>query len=155
MVVSVTGSRDGEITDAQRWTLGKVLIWDPPTVFLHGGCLGADVQAARFVREYFGDGGSGNFPRPRIVRHPGAFADGRPNPWEAPPEPGVDDDVMPAKTMFARNRDLVAACDVLIALPNYPPPMRDEGGTAYTVARARKAGRRVYIVWPNGEFECY
>jgi hypothetical protein len=41
------------------------------------------------------------------------------------------------------------ACDVLIACP-CDADEQNHGGTWYTVSYARKKGKRIIIVWPNG-----
>lgn len=108
-------------------------------VFRHGGCRGADVQAARMVRQVCGD-------NTWVACHPGP--DGDPNQEAS----GVDDERLAPKTHFARNRDIVACCDVLIACPPCKP-LPESGGTAYTVGHARKVGKPVWLIWPDGNVE--
>ncbi len=144
MRVAVTGTREG-MTDAQRATFGTVLLpldlhgADAVTEFHHGSCQGVDVQAARLARYVLGDG-------VRVVCHPG------PAGHPCREDSGVDDEVRPAKTHFARNRDLVDGADVLVACPLRPDPIgkNTPGGTAYTVNYARKKGRRIIIIGPDG-----
>lgn len=139
MIIGFTGSRHG-MTDYQavifEGFIGKV------DSFHHGGCQGCDVQAARIVSKAF-------LIKPRIVCHPGPVND----PCQE--ESGVDDEKREPKTHFARNRDIVNECDELIATPNYMDSITPDtrGGTAYTVNYARKVGKRVTIILPNGSIE--
>jgi hypothetical protein len=138
MNLSVTGTRHGT-TPAQRQAFLALLNQLAPTRLAHGSCRGADVEAAHYARAEFGSA-------VRIVAYPGPDGD----PWRT--DSGVDDEVMPPKTHFARNRDLVAACDVLVA---FPPcrPMPEQGGTRYTHDQGVKQRRRVIVIWPDGETE--
>ncbi len=62
------------------------------------------------------------------------------------------DETLPAKTHFARNRDIVNSTDRLLATPPCRP-LPDKGGTAYTVNFCRKAGKPVCVIWPDGDVE--
>lgn len=142
MIISVTGTRNG-MTDEQACIFEGLM--PRMAEFHHGSCEGVDVQAAIIVDKMF-------LPvaRPKIISHPGPDDD----PHRA--LSGVDDVILPGKTHFARNRDLVNICDVLYALPgeNWEKgqvPRR--GGTAYTVTYARKIGKQVTIIYPNGGIE--
>ena len=54
------------------------------------------------------------------------------------------------KPPLDRNRDIVDACDVLIATPkDFVEELRS--GTWATVRYARKQRKPLVIVWPNGE----
>ena len=135
MIVGFTGTRDG-LTDAQRATLGVVLAFDiEPTVFHHGSCQGADVEAAQIVR-YIHE-------TCQIVCHPGPDGDNHRR------DSGVDDEVLPPKTHFARNRDIVNACEILLVCPKVMA-MLPYGGTSYTFRYATKTGKRTIVIWPDG-----
>lgn len=143
MKLAVTGTRNG-MTEAQRKALESILRGmeiggGKEEVFCHGSCKGVDVQAARIVRDVVGD-------RMAIIAHPG------PDDDDCRETSGVDDVVMPGKTHFARNRDLVDKCDILLAFP-LTNPLGEIGGTTYTVNYARKHGKTVVIVWPDGMVE--
>ncbi len=58
----------------------------------------------------------------------------------------------PAKTHFARNRDIVDETEVLIACP-CEMEHQDRGGTWYTADYALKRGKRTIIVWPDGSMK--
>jgi hypothetical protein len=72
--------------------------------FHHGSCQGADVEAAMLVRYICGN-------KCKIVCHPGPGGDAHRQ------DSGVDDVILPVKAHFARNRDIVNACEVLIVCP--------------------------------------
>lgn len=136
MNIGFTGTREG-LADAQRASLGVLLTFDlQPTVWRHGSCKGADVEAAQLVR-YIHEAAC------RIIAHPGPDND----PCRT--LSGVDDETLPGKAHFARNRDIVDASEVLIACP-VSMEILSHGGTAYTVNFGIKNGKRVIICWPDG-----
>jgi hypothetical protein len=129
-----TGTRRG-MTGAQLDAVDKLIVAmtddDKRTEFHHGGCVGADMDFHMIANEY----------GPVIV-HPGP--DG---PLCAKGLRGCPI-WLPAKSYLARNRDIVDACDLLIAAPHGPEEQRS--GTWSTVRYARKVGRPVVVVWPDG-----
>ena len=58
------------------------------------------------------------------------------------------DETRAPKSYFARNRDIVEECDVLIGCPSQTRHMY--GGTWYTIDHARQVGRRVILITPDG-----
>lgn len=137
MILGITGTRTGT-TAAQRIAYVALLHRLNPTVLAHGSCSGADVEAAQIAREELG-------LDLRIVAHPGP---------EGPHRTlsGVDDETLAPKNHFARNRDIVTACTVLVAFPPCKP-LPSQGGTAYTVGFAEGKRKPVYIIWPDGSVE--
>ena len=96
----------------------------------HGDCVGADSE---FHDIAFAHGG-------RIIIHPGPTIDN---------SAGRDgDERLPALTHFARNRDIVAAADVMIATPK-EQERQLRGGTWYTVDQSRKRDRALALVLPT------
>lgn len=62
------------------------------------------------------------------------------------------DEVMPVRAPLDRNTDIVNDCDILIATPKtYEEELRS--GTWATIRRARKAGKPIAIVWPDGKIK--
>lgn len=144
MDIAVTGTRYG-MTDAQRGALGAVLTFDIPNnapffLFRHGSCKGVDVETARLVRYIHG-------PGVKIIAHPGPDSL---DEWVE--DSGVDDEVLPGKTHFARNRDIVRLVDLLIGFPGIDRLTPFEG-TFYAISFAVKEGKPVKIIWPNGTVE--
>lgn len=135
MIIGFTGTRKG-MTDVQKTVFEAYIL--PMTEFHHGSCQGADVEAARIVRKTF------RLPVPKIVVHPGPAG-----PWRE--ESGIDNIFLSPKPFLTRNRDIVNACDELIACPK---GMEEEktGGTWYTIRYARKVGKKVTIIYPDGSF---
>lgn len=137
MKLGFTGTRKG-MTVAQKATVERLLIElhsDSPgndeDFVHHGDCLGADwelVDDCVNPVKWF------------IVAHPSnikgmtghAYADERHEP----------------KPPLARNRDIVNACETLLACPEGPETPRS--GTWATVRYARKQRKPVLIVWPDG-----
>jgi len=135
MIVSVTGTRWGMTTE-QMHTFRTLLETScRPTEFHHGACQGADREAADIVRDHL--------PGVRIIAHPGPDGDG----WQAPRFEA--DETLPGKTHFARNRDLVDVCDVLIVCPR-ETERQERGGTWYTHDQGKKRQKHVFVIWPNG-----
>jgi hypothetical protein len=139
MKIGFTGTRYG-LTDAQRGSLGTTLCLDVGKTdeFHHGSCKGADVEAAQVARQ---------ISACKIIAHPGPDSDLQ---WQT--ESGVDDETLPGKNHFARNRDIVNACDLLIGCPGIDR-LLPTGGTSYTINYAIKHGKPVKIVWPDGRVE--
>ncbi len=51
---------------------------------------------------------------------------------------------------FARNREIVDRCDLLIVIP-WQDEWQPEGGTWYTHDYAKKQGVEVLVIWPSAE----
>lgn len=146
MKVGFTGTRHG-MSDAQRASFGTLIVFDvdtKPPHFHHGACKGADAEAARLVR-YID-------PDSFIVAHPGKSAGGGDNEWLDQESVADANEVRETQTHFARNRTIVDETDILVACPG---DMIEQlrGGTWYTIGYARKVGRHVVIIWPDGRVE--
>jgi len=137
MKIGFTGSRVG-LTKAQKQTLlERLQETASDSEFLHGGCIGADEQAA---------GMAGNlgyilieFPsdlphmRTRLISHE----------TRSPRKP------------LARNDDIIRECELLFACPKEteePKPAPGQG-TWSTVRHARRFNRATIIIWPDGSRE--
>lgn len=146
MKIGVTGTREG-MTGNQCSAFYNILCEIPDAVesFHHGDCIGADDDAANIVSDLRMEDELGGW---KIVCHPPVDETHRAfNPHSA--------EIREPKTMFARNRDIVNETDLLIACPQYMDPITKDtkGGTAYTVNFARKCGKPVWIVRPDGTVE--
>ncbi len=95
--------------------------------FHHGDCIGADYQAHWIVC-----GKMVIHVHPPVDKKKAAGLSGHYR-W-------------PAKEYLLRNRDIVDACDLLIAAPSGPEKLRS--GTWSTVRYARKVGKPVHILLP-------
>lgn len=133
--IGVTGTRE-RLTDAQirRGTDLLADTWEGSTERLelhHGDCVGADATL-HIIASAIGY---------RTVAHPPIHAWYRAHcdadtSWEP-------------KTYLARNADIVTSTDALLAFPKEMTEAK-RGGTWWTVRYARKVGRRLVIVWPDG-----
>lgn len=138
MKVGFTGTRNG-MTEAQKCSFTALIAELNITELHHGDCVGADDDAANLAREV-------DYREPcRIHCHPPV--DEKLRAWNR-----YAWETYPAKTHFARNRDIVDMTDALIAIP-WVRPLPSSGGTVYTINYARKIGRRVMIIWPDGTVE--
>ncbi len=132
MVVGFTGTREG-MSRMQLERVTQIVNELRPTEVHHGCCVGADAQFHGAMLDDYS-----------IIGHPGP--DG--------PLRFVDYSfrfitLHPAKDYGARNQDIIDACDVLVAAPKEMAEAQ-RGGTWQTVRKARKAHKRVIIVWPDG-----
>lgn len=136
MIIGFTGTRVG-ITPAQRATLRSLI--EIADELHHGDCKGADITAHRIAVDLWGWSS-------RVVVHP-------PEDGKLRAYAGEGAWILPVKPYLARNRDIVDACDRLIATPKERSPSQRKGGggTWYTIDYAMKVGRPVSIIWPDGE----
>ena len=123
-----TGSRHG-MTEGQKATVASLV---RNFAYLHhGDCIGADSDAHDIGMS---DGAllcvhPPNDPRLRAYRPADLLYDEKP--------------------YHDRNRDIVNACDLLVATPAETSE-QPSGGTWYTVRYAREVGKETVIVWPDG-----
>jgi hypothetical protein len=135
--IGFTGTRVG-MTTAQRLAFRSAIEANKlATHFHHGCCVGADDDAAFIVYEL-------RHGRVSIVGHP-------PDKMAMIAERslGTCDEVYDPLPYIDRNHRIVDRCDVLVACPGGPEKLRS--GTWATVRYARKQGKRVVIVWPDGK----
>lgn len=136
MIVGFTGTREG-MSAAQVETVARLLRELRPTEVHHGCCVGADEQLHAIARVDYA-----------VYGHPGPAGrlsmdlSGGIN-YRGFRELHVHKDYGP------RNQDIVDACDVLVDAPAEMVEAA-RGGTWQTVRRARRAGKRIIIAWPDG-----
>jgi len=131
--VGFTGTQIG-MTAAQKETFRGILRFLDPTSFHHGDCIGADAEAQGMAAEM-------DCP---TVGHP---------PDNASKRAFCDDTRShPTKPYLERNRDIVDSVKVMIATPKgFEEELRS--GTWATVRYAKRIGRYVHIIWPDGSTE--
>jgi hypothetical protein len=131
MKVGFTGTREG-MTPQQKAEFVIIITELDMEDFHHGDCTGSDEEAHNWVKELKDD--------INIVIHPPCSKDYRAcckGNLEIKPKPYLD-----------RNKDIVDACDILIATPQDKEKLRS--GTWSTIRYARKLGKDIYIIYPNG-----
>lgn len=132
ITLGFTGTR-GALTRIQVYQLEDA-IEDPALRELHhGDCIGADATA-HMIAEAVGI---------TTIAHPPS--DPKARAW------CPADHIHEPKPYHDRNRDIVAACDWLLAMPNGPE--RKGSGTWWTINHAIEVGRNALIVYPDGAFE--
>jgi hypothetical protein len=132
--VGVTGTRKG-LTAVQKEAV-KILLSDLKAEELqHGDCVGADAEI-HSLAEALGL---------RIVIHTPSDTKRRAH--------CRSDHIEPPKPYLARDRAIVDATALLIATPAEQHGERLRSGTWTTVRYARKAGKRIIIVRPDGTRE--
>lgn len=129
MIVGVTGTRSG-MTQGQRAQAYQFLVDAQGVELHHGDCVGVDVEVAELARDL----------GYKIVCHPPeidslrGYAD-----YDVTHNP---------KSYFARNRDIVDECDILLVIP-YQTSHQTQGGTWYTHDYALKKNKPVHVIFPE------
>lgn len=133
MILGFTGTRAG-LTTLQRRALEQVVADAAPDVVVHGCCIGADAEFDTIAAAL------------GILRH------GRPSDMPGLTfRPAGKVVLHPAKRPLERNRDIVEACDELVACPGAVEVRRS--GTWATVRLARRLRKLISIVLPSGVVE--
>jgi hypothetical protein len=132
MIATITGTRDGMKAD-QLIALDKLLAELKVKRINHGDCVGVDAEAHGLAKVQ----GIKTYVYPPLKDEFRARCQ----------EPSFR--ALP-NSYFARNREMVQDCDVVIAIPKLMQEM-PKGGTWYTVRHARKLKVPTWIIWPNGE----
>jgi hypothetical protein len=129
--IGVTGTRSG-MTPAQKDQVEYWLDIEPDGIELHhGDCVGVDAEVVDIARDEDYE----------IICHPPVKDDLRAFcPYNESRE---------AKSYFARNRDIVDECDVLLVVP-FQDSWQSSGGTWYTHDYAIKVGKPLVIFYPDG-----
>ena len=136
MKVGFTGTQKG-MTKAQWAKLDELMqtvtasVTRSPVEFHHGDCVGADAEAAILAKNW----------GMKIVSHPPKNTSKRAFLffYETKPE----------EEYLVRNKNIVNNCDFLIAMPKESRE-RVRSGTWSTVRYARKTGKKVTVILPNG-----
>lgn len=134
MHIGMTGTREG-MTDAQKRVFDSYLRnWRGAcSVFHHGDCIGADAEGHQMAKELGYD----------VVIHP--------------PEKNevraycLSEHMWPEKGYFARNRDIVDCSEYMLATP--VTNFETKGGTWYTINYAKKKGKHLWIIYPDGTID--
>ncbi len=128
-IVGFTGTRNG-MTAAQLEAVADLI--KDAVEFHHGDCVGADAEAHHLVQC-------------RRVLHPPTDEKLR-----AFCPVGPIDIVLPAAPYLDRNKDIVDACDLLVAAPQMNKGRVTSRGTWSTVLYASEIGRPCVWVEPSG-----
>jgi hypothetical protein len=108
----------------------------------HGDCIGADTQFHLAIKE-----GRLRFGwDDKIIIHPPLIKNDDDLKYWAQND---GDELCDPLGHLARNREIVKEVDLLLATP-YDMFEQKTGGTWYTVNYARKQGKPVMIIWPDG-----
>lgn len=155
--IGFTGTRGGmsNLQNSQFFKFIEKAVREPLgrfREFHHGACLGADdeaVNATKIARDScrMDDTLSGIarpslsiIARPCDIRSMVSF-----NAID------LSDEAYPARPPLDRNKDIVNASDILLAVPSGPETTRS--GTWSTVRFARKHRKPILIFWPDGTVE--
>lgn len=128
-----TGTQQG-MTEFQAESLLRLLLKLNPLRLHHGDCIGADSQ----VHDLCIRAGILVETHPANIAGKRAF---RKAYFEHLPKPPL-----------TRNKDIVNWTDYLIAVPQQSNEIR-RSGTWATIRYARKCGKKVYLILPNGEIK--
>jgi hypothetical protein len=134
MIVGFTGTREGMALAQYRrligWIRGQTI-----AQFHHGCCVGADEEAFDLVA---------TFTKAEIHAHPSTLRSMTSN--TALLGSHVKHSV---QLPLTRNRDIVMACDILLATP-LQETEELRSGTWATIRYAWKTGKPVRVFWPDG-----
>jgi len=138
MRVGFTGTRKG-CTKEQKETLEYLIkclrLKYPQLEFHHGDCIGADAEANDIVSK---------FKSIPIHIHPPIISTHRAN------RAGFE--IHEPKDYIIRNHDIVNSSDLLFATPKgFNEETRS--GTWATIRYAKKMGKEICIIYPDGRFE--
>ncbi|MFQ5741967.1 MAG: hypothetical protein ACE5HV_00080 [Acidobacteriota bacterium] len=133
MKLGFTGTQRG--LDSFQWSKVRAYVHGlAPEECHHGDCIGADAEFHGICRGF----------KFKIIVHPPlkrikrAFCKG--------------DETLPALPYLERNRAIVDECDELLACP-YERREQLRSGTWATIRYARKTGKPVRIIYPDGFIE--
>jgi hypothetical protein len=154
MRIGITGTRDGMTLD-QEYRFQRIIIKldieEKITEYRGGDCIGVDDETTYLMYDY----SMGNLP---IIEKGNLITNGK-NPIKLICHPPLKEDlrawnphydlILPAKSYFARNRDIVDNSDVVIVIPKQMSH-QTYGGTWQAHDYAVKKGKRVIIIWPDG-----
>lgn len=141
MTLSFTGTRQG-MTRKQMDKVKKLLDELQPFLVVYGDCIRADAEFNQIVIDY--RGGILSSKTPRIKLWPStaktrAYCEGY-------------DIIMPAKEPLDRNKDIASDGDRLIGCPKEMTEVL-RSGTWSTIRYAKKLGKIVYVILPNGDIK--
>lgn len=141
MKIGVTATRKG-LSPQQREWFHDWLTTAEVSELHHGDCLGGDAQIDAIFKLWRSGRASS------IAVHPCTIEGQRAYTMRGKPHTAGDVCLSP-KPPLDRNRDIVAACDLLLAFPG-EKAMKLRSGTWATVRHALKVGRRLIVVHPDG-----
>lgn len=136
-VIGFTGTRSG-MSDEQEQCVRKLvgeLILSGYGQVVHGNCVGADAQFDAIARDW------GLEP----ACYPAVTGSLQANTGAVP--------IAPPDSPMRRNRAIVADAGVMIACPPNDTPIKRGSGTWATIGFAKKAGKPLAIVFPDGRVE--
>jgi len=138
VILGFTGTSRG-MTQRQRATVRYLFNELQLTVLHHGDCVGADAEADFVAHELSA----------KVIVHPPS--DPKLRAYCEPRD--LAPDAPRPKPYLARNKDIaLRAVDGLVAAPKEMSEVL-RSGTWSTVRYARKLGRRVWLVFPDGTFK--
>jgi len=131
--VGFTGTQIG-MSPAQFHAFCRVYKNLAPTEFHSGDCIGSDEEAHDFAESQ----GAWTVIHPPDDSSKRAFCKG--------------DEIRPPKPYLERNNDIVSDSECMIAAPRQFKEVR-WSGTWATIRYARKAGRKIFIIFRDGNVE--
>ena len=135
MKIGFTGTRKG-MTRAQRSGVSYWLwlrSYNIHCVVHHGDCVGADAEF-HYMATKLGNA---------VIKHPASNVGNQ----RANCLGGIE---LEAKPPLERNHDIVDAVDIMIAAPGEDHEVL-RSGTWATIRYARKQGKIIYVVYPDGK----
>ena len=135
MIVGVTATRSN-ITEKQEKLFEERIIDLETTSFRHGDCVGGDARAHEIVQRM----GIYVIVHPPLNSFKRAYCNG--------------DEILEEREYLERNRDIVRLSDSMIAMPRSKEELT-RSGTWYTIRFAKKLGKELFIIFPDGTCETW
>lgn len=133
--IGISGTQEGLTPEQREWAQAYIARCKPAELH-HGDCVGADGQIHDITRAVS--------PGTCIVIHPPDY-DGK--------RAQKSGDKFRAELPYlAMNKKIVGETDLLVGFSRLPHEIQ-RSGTWHTIRHARKAGKPVIVVWPNGSTE--
>lgn len=139
MRIGYTGtSQPGGMTQVQRAVLRQRLCYFRDVEFHHGDCINGDAQADEIARSL----GFSIVEHPPLRVYARAFCEHRGQTM-----------VLPPREFIPRNHDIVDAVNQMFAAPAQKEEQMRGSGTWATIRYARRIGKPLLIIYPDGTME--
>lgn len=138
--IGFTGTRNG-MTEEQKLNVLKVIevctraVKTDMLIALHGDCIGADADFHHICVAM----GLKVHIYPCTFENMRAYCKGD---WEEKP-----------LAPMQRNRNIVAAANIMIACPPNMTPIKSGSGTWATIGFSKKANKKTFVLYPDGSFD--
>lgn len=136
-IIGFTGTQE-KITSQQHKIIEKIFALPNIKEIHHGDCIGSDTNIHDIYRNVNKNG--------KIIIHPPNFDKKRAY--------NHGDVINKPYPYLTRNRHIVNESDILLACPKEQHEVK-RSGTWATIRYAKKLGKKIYIIYPDGSHETF